>query len=49
MKYMRDGLDTQYGFIPLQEKILEIAVYVDELCKTNDINYCLMGGVSFRS
>lgn len=44
MKYMRDGLDTQYGFVPLQEKILEIAVYVDELCKIYDIDYCLMGG-----
>lgn len=44
MEYMRDGLDPQYGFLPLQNKILEIAVYVDELCKKNEIDYCLMGG-----
>lgn len=44
MEYMRDGLDSQYGFLPLQEKILEIAVYVDKLCQENNIDYCLMGG-----
>ena len=43
-KYMRDGLDEQYGFLPLQDKILEIAVYIDKLCSENDIDYCLMGG-----
>lgn len=46
MEYMRDGLDPQYGFIPLQNKILEIAVYVDELCRKNGIEYCLMGGAA---
>lgn len=44
MKYIRDGLDEQYGFLPLQDKILEIAVYVDDLCRENGIDYCLMGG-----
>lgn len=44
MKYMRDGLDDCYGFLPLQDKILEIAVYVDRICKENNIDYCLMGG-----
>ncbi len=44
MKFMRDGLDDQYGFLPLQDKILEIALYVDNLCKKFDIDYCLMGG-----
>lgn len=44
MKYMREGLDDRYGFLPLQDKILEIAVYVDALCRENDIDYCLMGG-----
>ena len=43
-KYMRDGLDPKYGFLELQDKILEIAVYIDKLCKENDIDYCLMGG-----
>ena len=41
---MRDGLDPKYGFLELQDKILEIAVYIDKLCRENDINYCLMGG-----
>lgn len=44
LKYMRQGLDDQYGFLPLQDKILEIMVYVDSFCKNNDIDYCLMGG-----
>lgn len=43
-QYMRDGLDPKYGFLELQDKILEIAVYIDKLCRENDINYCLMGG-----
>lgn len=43
-KYMRDNLDTKYGFLELQDKILEIAVYVDSLCSKYDIDYCLMGG-----
>lgn len=41
---MREGLDDRYGFLPLQDKILEIAVYVDALCRENGIDYCLMGG-----
>lgn len=43
-KYMRDNLSDEYGFLQLQDKILEIAVYVDSVCKQNDIDYCLMGG-----
>ena len=43
-KYMRDGLDPHYGFLELQDKILEIAVYIDKLCKENGVDYCLMGG-----
>lgn len=42
--FIRDNLEDKYGFLPLQDKILEIAVYVDDLCKKNDIDYCLMGG-----
>lgn len=41
---MREGLDDRYGFLPLQDKILEIAVYADALCRENGIDYCLMGG-----
>ncbi len=44
MEYMRDGLEDTYGFLPLQDKILHIAKYIDEFCEQNDINYCLMGG-----
>lgn len=44
MKYMREGLEDSYGFLALQDKILEVASYVDELCKKNDIEYSLMGG-----
>ena len=43
-RYMREGLDTQYGFLELQDKILEIALYIDSVCKEHDIHYCLMGG-----
>lgn len=43
-KYMRDSLEDKYGFLKLQDKILEIAVYIDKFCYENDIKYCLMGG-----
>ena len=44
LKYMREGLSDEYGFLPLQDKILEIMEYIDSFCRKNDINYCLMGG-----
>lgn len=43
-KYMRDNLEDKYGFIELQDKILEIAVYMDDMCRKNGITYYLMGG-----
>lgn len=43
-KYMRDTLEDAYGFLSLQDKILEIALYIDSFCSENDIDYCLMGG-----
>lgn len=43
-RYMREDLDPQYGFLELQDKILEIALYIDSVCKEHDIDYCLMGG-----
>ena len=43
-QYMRDDLTDDYGFLVLQDKILEIAVYMDNLCKENGIKYYLMGG-----
>lgn len=44
MKYMRDNLEDKYGIVELQDKILEIAVYIENFCTENDIDYCLMGG-----
>ena len=44
MKYMRDGLEDEYGILELQNKILEIAEYIDAFCQEYDIDYCLMGG-----
>lgn len=43
-KYMRENLKDEYGFLELQDKILEIAVYMDKLCRDNGIDYYLMGG-----
>lgn len=41
---MRDEIEDTYGFLEVQNKILEIAKYIDEFCSKNDIEYCLMGG-----
>lgn len=43
-QYMRDNTPDDWGIKHLQDKILEIAVYVDKLCEENGIEYCLMGG-----
>lgn len=43
-KYMREDTPDDWKIKKLQEKILEIAVYLDEFCSENDIQYCLMGG-----
>lgn len=42
--YMRNDTPDEWGIKKLQGKILEIAVYVDQFCQENDIQYCLMGG-----
>lgn len=42
--FIRDRQNEKFGLLPLQDKILEIAVYIDKLCKDNHIEYCLMGG-----
>lgn len=44
LEYMREDCNPQYGFLELQNKILEIALYIDSLCREHDIDYCLMGG-----
>lgn len=43
-KYMRENTPDDWEIKKLQEKILEIAVYVDQFCLENNIDYCLMGG-----
>ncbi len=44
MKYMRVDTPDDWGIKKLQDKILEIAVYLDNFCEENGIQYCLMGG-----
>ena len=44
LKYMRANLEDTYGILELQDKLLQIAIYIDKLCEENDIEYCLMGG-----
>lgn len=41
---MRENTPNDWGIKKLQDKILEIAVYIDKLCIENNIQYCLMGG-----
>lgn len=43
-KYMRSNIEDKYGIMKLQDKILEIMVYIDQICRGNDIEYFLMGG-----
>lgn len=43
-KFMRNTLQDDYGILALQDKILEIMVYVDTFCKKHGITYYLMGG-----
>ncbi len=43
-QYMRNDTPDDWSIKPLQEKILETAVYVDQFCEEHGIKYCLMGG-----
>ena len=43
-KYMREDTPDEWKIKKLQDKILEIAVYLDKFCEENSIEYCLMGG-----
>lgn len=43
-KYVRNELDDIYGLLELQDKILEIMVYIDSFCREHGIVYFLMGG-----
>lgn len=49
LKYMRQNLEDKYGLLKIQDKILEIMVYVDSFCQKNRIEYCLMGGSALGS
>ena len=44
IKYMRDDTEDSFGIKALQDKILEIVIYIDEFCKKHEIKYFLMGG-----
>lgn len=41
---MREETGDDWKIKKLQDKILEIAVYLDKFCEENGIEYCLMGG-----
>ena len=41
---MHPNLPDTYGILALQNKILEIAVYLDKFCREHNITYYLMGG-----
>ena len=43
-KYVRNNLEDTYGILELQDKILEIMVDIDKLCREHCIQYFLMGG-----
>lgn len=36
--------EDSWGFMKLQNCILHIAKYIDDICEANNIEYCLMGG-----
>lgn len=42
--YIRNDLEDTYGILKLQDKILEIMVYIDDFCREHEITYYLMGG-----
>ena len=44
LTYMRPNLPDDYGLLPVQDKILSIAVYLDKFCAQHGVEYCLMGG-----
>lgn len=44
MEFMRKDIEDSYGIQKLQNKILEIMIWIDEICAENNIDYCLMGG-----
>jgi len=43
---MRDGLEDSYGILKLQNIILNIMKYIDELCEKHHIEYYIIGGTA---
>lgn len=43
-RYVRNDIGDDYKILKLQDKILEIMVYIDEFCNQHGIKYFLMGG-----
>lgn len=44
MNLMRAGIEDTYAIQDLQNKILEIMLWIDKTCVEHNIEYCLMGG-----
>ena len=43
---MREGLEDSYGILKLQNIILNIMKYIDELCEKHQIEYYIIGGTA---
>lgn len=44
MDYIREETDDLYRIKSLQNKILEVMLWIDRTCCENNLDYCLMGG-----
>lgn len=42
--YMRENIKDEYGILKLQNKLIEIVLYIDDFCRKYGITYYLMGG-----
>ena len=43
-QFVRNDLPDDYGILALQDKLLEIMVDIDAMCREHKIDYCLMAG-----
>lgn len=44
LKQLMNPHEDEWGILELQNCILNIAAYIDKICKEHNIEYCLMGG-----
>lgn len=44
MYCMRKDTEDSYGIKELQNRILEVMIWIDQVCNEHNIDYCLMGG-----